>query len=83
MCRGIDVTLTGARLKKICEKKGLTAESICELLQLADTRSVYYWFSGRYIPDVNHLFMLASILEVPIDYILVPKQNTKSSDKDM
>lgn len=74
----IDNVATGIRLKEICEKKGISADDIKNALHLSDTRSVYYWFSGRYLPSIDNLCMLADLLQTSVDDLLILKPKTST-----
>ena len=72
MCRVIDAEATGKRLKLLCDKSALTIDELQFALGLADSRSIYYWFSGRYLPSLDNMYLISQLLRVKIDDIIVP-----------
>ena len=40
---------------------------------LAERRPVYFWLAGKNLPSIDNLFILTEMLQVPIDEILIAK----------
>lgn len=72
--RVIDVPVSGKHIKYLCEKQGLSAERIKDLLGLGCVQTVYKWYAGRTLPSIDNLVMLEDILNVPMSDILVYKE---------
>lgn len=66
----INVKETGANLRKIMDKRGITAKDVQEYLNLASVQSVYYWWNGTNMPTIDNLYALGQLLRVPIDAIV-------------
>lgn len=66
----INVKETGANLRQIMDKKGITAKDVQEYLNLASVQSVYYWWNGTNMPTIDNLYALGQLLRVPIDAIV-------------
>ena len=66
----IDVKETGANIRDIMDKQGITAKDIQEYLNLASVQSVYYWLNGTNMPTIDKLYALSQLLQVPIDEIV-------------
>ena len=81
MCRVIDPVRTGQRLQKLCQERGLTPKDIMRLLNLSDRRCIYFWFSGENLPSIDNLYMLAGILNIPMDDILVAQSDISQGDE--
>lgn len=81
MCRVIDPEKTGMNISRLCKEKGISVREIAKRLNLSDSRVIFYWFSGRNMPTIDNLYMLASILQVQMDDIIIardePLKNTK------
>ena len=73
MCRVIDLVKTGKNIERLLSKRGLTARDVQQRLGFAERRPVYFWIQGKNLPSIDNLFMLAEMLQVPIDEILIPK----------
>ncbi len=69
----IDAVQTGQKIKAMCEAKGLSVRQIQAALQLGTTQSIYKWFSKKSgnIPSVDHLVMLADLLECELSDLIV------------
>ncbi|MCR4611817.1 MAG: helix-turn-helix transcriptional regulator [Lachnospiraceae bacterium] len=74
--RVIDPVLTGKKIQQMCRDKGLKVKDIQEALQLESLQSVYKWFSEKSstIPSIDHLVMLAMLLDCSIEDMLVLKE---------
>lgn len=59
----------GKRLNSIRKSKGLTAQYMADLLQVA-LRSYRMYESGNRFPSLDMLVKIADILDVPTDYLL-------------
>jgi hypothetical protein len=42
-------------------------------LGFAERRPVYFWIAGKNLPSIDNLFILTEMLQVPIDEILIAK----------
>ena len=69
----IDLTATGAHLKELLEKRGVTVQDIQEAMGLASPQAVYRWLRGSNMPSVDNLYALSRFLDVPINNVIVEK----------
>lgn len=81
MCRVIDPEKTGMNINRLCKEKGLSVREIAKRLNLSDSRVIFYWFSGRNMPTIDNLYMLASILQVPMDELIVARDDLPQEPK--
>ena len=69
----IDLTATGAHLKELLEKRGVTVQDIQEAMGLASPQAVYRWLRGSNMPSVDNLYALSRFLDVPMNNVIVEK----------
>ena len=69
----IDLTATGAHLKELLEKRGVTVQDIQEAMGLASPQAVYRWLRGSNMPSVDNLYALSRFLDAPMDNVIVEK----------
>jgi hypothetical protein len=76
LLRVIDTAATGRKIHRMCSEAGLTVNDIRRALHLDSAQSVYKWFSPKSntIPSLDHLVMLALLLDCHIDDLLVVKE---------
>lgn len=67
----IDITGTGANIKRIMLLKGLTVKDIQKFLGLSTPQSIYHWFDGRNLPTIDNLYALSELFHLPVDALLV------------
>ena len=67
----IDMKRTGLNLKRICEERHLSVAELQSFLGLSCPQTVYRWFSGQTIPNIDNLFALGNLLNLPIEKLLV------------
>ena len=72
----IDIEKTGKHLKEMCEKQNIRISDIQKELNLKCPQSIYRWFSGSALPTVDHLYTLACMLHVPIEELIVLKDES-------
>ena len=68
----------GARIRELRIKNKLTVEQVRDFLGLESTQAIYKWQKGKSLPTVDNLYALGTLLDVPMEEILVrrkPKLN--------
>ena len=66
----IDKRATGINLRRIMDKRGITANDVQEYLGLGCVQSVYRWFNGQSMPTIDNLYALSELFQLPIDDIV-------------
>ena len=61
---------TGLNLRRIMDRRGITAKQVQEYLGLGCVQSVYRWTDGVNMPTIDNLYALSELLQVPIDAIV-------------
>lgn len=74
----VDQKKTGLRIKELCSQNGITVKMIQTEIVLQCPQSVYRWFYGHALPTVDHLYTIACMLKMPIDELLVVKNEELS-----
>lgn len=67
----IDPIATGKNILALRKEKGLTVRDLQEFFGFEEPQAIYRWQYGKTLPSVDNLYALSSILEVPIERILV------------
>lgn len=75
----IDKKKTGARIKQLMNKAGITPAYIAEYLSLGCVQTVYRWFGGINIPNVDNLYALSHLFHVTVDDMLVGAYSVSDS----
>lgn len=63
----INLKETGINLRRIMDKRNISAKDIQEYLNLASVQSVYNWCNGINMPTIDNLYALSQLFQVPID----------------
>lgn len=66
----IDKHKTGINLRKLMDKRGITAKDVQRYLGLGCVQSVYRWLEGKSMPTIDNLYALSALFQVPIDKIV-------------
>lgn len=66
----INLKETGINLRKIMNKRGISAKDIQGYLKLASVQSVYNWCNGINMPTIDNLYALSQLFQIPIDAIV-------------
>ena len=75
----LDPEATGANIRQLRLRKGITVKEIEDNCFLTSPRVIYKWEKGRCLPAVENLLALSRMFGVTIEEILVEK-NTIPSD---
>ena len=67
----INLIKTGENILALRIKKGLSVRALQQMLGFATPQAIYKWQQGLTLPSVDNLVALSSILDTPIDKILV------------
>ena len=69
----LDVDSTGAKIKSLMKQRGITPRQLQIILNFPYVQTVYNWFSGKNMPTIDNLIVLAQVLGVTVDDIIVTK----------
>lgn len=67
----INIEKTGKNINRIRQDKNLSMRDLQSLVGLETLNAVYNWTSGKRLPSIDNLVILADILGCHIDDILV------------
>ena len=67
----LDPVATGQNIKTLMRSKGKTANDVMLACDLSTTNAIYRWFQGRPMPTLDHVVILADLLEVAVDEIII------------
>lgn len=67
----VNMTATGANIKKLIKSKGLTVSELQKMYGLNTPQSIYKWMRGEMMPSLDNLVILAYILGTTIDKIII------------
>lgn len=62
---------TGKKIRKLLADYGITVRDVQEELELDSPQSVYKWLNGKALPSLDNLLVLGSMLDMPVEQILV------------
>lgn len=68
---GIDTVATGQRIKELRKARGITVETICDVMGFHEPQAVYKWQRGDSLPTLQNLYRLSKLFKVGIDDIVV------------
>ena len=66
----IDMESTGENIKMMRKLKGLSVNDVQRAMGFTNPQAVYRWESGKSLPTLDNLVILASVLNTTIDSIL-------------
>lgn len=67
----IDIRETGRNIKRLREREGLSVRDLQYMFGLAHPQTIYHWQNGYALPTLDHLVLLARILNTTIDEIII------------
>ena len=69
----IDLQATGAQIKKIRKSRGFSVHDLQIFFGFDYPQAIYGWESGKCIPTVDNLLILAKLFHVEIGQLLVTR----------
>lgn len=68
----IDMKRTGRRIQRLLNNAGYTVRQIQAYLHLACPQSIYRWFHGEKLPNIEHLYALSVLLGIHMEDFIIP-----------
>lgn len=72
----IDTAATAGRIYGECTKRGYSARFVQEIFGMGSIQSVYNWFRGVRTPSLDNMLALSSLLEVPVEELVVCRKGS-------
>ena len=69
--------LTGRKIKRVCEERGLTVQEIQKRMGIGAHKSVYNWFNGKAMPTLDNYYTLCKILGVSMESLIVEDEGSR------
>jgi len=67
----IDLKATGANIVRLRQEHGLTVRDLQRYFGFEEPQAIYKWQRGQSLPTVDNLYALSTLLNVPMNEILV------------
>ena len=74
----IDSKRTGMKIKSIMLARGLTVKDVQEYLKLSNPQSIYHWFEGKSVPNIDNIYALSQLFCVSMDSIICGDREFKN-----
>lgn len=68
----IDMVETGRNIMRLRQERGMSVRDLQAWFGFAEPQAIYRWQSGKTLPSVDNLYALSTLLDVPMEDILVP-----------
>ena len=68
----IDLVATGENITRLRKARGLSVRDLQQWFGFEEPQAIYKWQQGKSLPTVDNLYALGTILNVPMEEILVP-----------
>lgn len=68
----IDLVATGENITRLRKDRGLTVRDLQNWFGFEEPQAIYKWQKGKSLPTVDNLYALGTLLDVPMEEILVP-----------
>ena len=78
----IDTAATGDNIRRLRQARGLSVRDLQSYFGFEEPRAIYKWQKGECLPTVDNLYALGTLLEVPMEQILVPLQMNTNTKKE-
>ena len=68
----IDLVATGENITRLRKARGLTVRDLQNWFGFEEPQAIYKWQKGKSLPTVDNLYALGTLLDVPMEELLVP-----------
>lgn len=68
----IDLEATGENITRLRKDRGLSVRDLQDWFGFEEPQAIYKWQKGKSLPTVDNLYALGTLLDVPMEEILVP-----------
>ena len=68
----IDPVATGENIVRLRQDRGLTVRDLQNWFGFEEPQAIYKWQKGKSLPTIDNLYALGTLLDVPMEEILVP-----------
>ncbi len=69
----IDMRRTGRQLKENCDEQGISVRQIQKRLHIGSFQSIYAWFCGKTLPNLDNFYALAKMLGKSMESLIIEK----------
>lgn len=70
----IDPVATGQNILRLRTERGLSVRDLQSWFGFEEPQAIYKWQKGKSLPTVDNLYALGTLLDVPMEEILVPRK---------
>lgn len=67
----IDMDATGENIKRIRKSKGMSVRELQDVFGFNNPQAIYNWQSGKSMPTIDNIVILASVLGTTVNDIIV------------
>lgn len=67
----IDMDATGENIKRIRKSKGISVRELQDVFGFNNPQAIYKWQSGKSVPTIDNIVILASVLGTTVNDIIV------------
>ena len=79
----IDLPATGDNIRRLRQSRGLSVRDLQRFFGFEEPQAIYKWQRGQSLPTVDNLFALSTLLDVPMNDILVTVGSSQHSTSTM
>jgi len=72
-----DTIAMGQQIKALCKEKGLKPGDVSEAVGIGTVQSIYKWYRGEVIPEIEHLYLLSRLLGTTVDELLIVHEHPR------
>jgi len=66
----LDKHMTGRRIRRLMDSRGISVKDVQQYLGLSCVQSVYHWLDGSSMPTLDNIYALSELLQEPVDAML-------------
>ncbi|MCD8110065.1 MAG: helix-turn-helix domain-containing protein [Clostridiales bacterium] len=76
----LDKRMTGRRIRRLMDARGISVKDVQQYLGLACVQSVYHWLDGSSMPTLDNIYALSELLQEPVDAMLCGNRRFKKPE---
>ncbi len=80
-CAAIDPVATGRNILNLRKERNLSVKDIQLYFHFDEPRAIYKWQAGQSLPNIDNLYALSALFEVPMDAIIIGNKKRSISSE--
>lgn len=80
--RSLDIVQTGKQIEYYMKKSGYSVRELQTALNLSCPQPIYKWIRGKYLPSIDHLYVMSRLFHTHMEELIVACKENESDENE-